>query len=252
MPARGPLTVTKDTTLHKRIRSEIQARILSGVWPPGHRIPFEHELMCEYGCSRMTVNKALAPLAEAGLIVRQRKLGTFVARPRIHSVVLDIPDISAEVGARGEPYAYELLARDERRAHAADLDRLGLIAPTEILALRALHRASGRPFALEDRLINLAAVPQARAVDFTAVAPGSWLLGHVPWTEAEHRISAAHPPRGTAALLAVEPTAACLLMERSTWRGGDRITQVRLTFPGEAYDLVARFAPRASSVAAGP
>lgn len=244
------MTEPKDTTLHKRIRSEIQARILSGVWPPGHRIPFEHELMCEYGCSRMTVNKALAPLAEAGLIVRQRKFGTFVARPRIHSVVLDIPDIPAEVTGRGEPYGYELLAREVRRARSTDLERLGLDAPTEILALRALHKASGRPFALEERLINLEAVPEARNVDFVEIAPGSWLLAHVPWTEAEHRISASHPSKAAAGLLTVEPTAACLVMERSTWRGADRITQVRLTFPGDAYDLVARFAPQGAGGAA--
>lgn len=39
-------------------------------------------------------------------------------------------------------------------------------------------------------------------------------------------------------------TAACLVLERQTWRGADRITQVRLVFPSEAYELVARFAPR--------
>jgi GntR family histidine utilization transcriptional repressor len=200
--------------------------------------------MGEYGCSRMTVNKALAPLAEAGLIVRQRKLGTFVARPRIHSVVLDIPDIPAEVTARGEPYAYDLLARDVRRGRGGDLERLGVAEPVEVLALRCLHRASGRPFALEERLINLETVPEARDVDFAATAPGSWLLGHVPWTEAEHRISASHPSKAAAGLLSVEPTAACLVMERGTWRGSDRITHVRLTFPGDAYDLVARFAPQ--------
>ena len=33
-------------------------------------------------------------------------------------------------------------------------------------------------------------------------------------------------------------------LERRTWRGADRITHVRLTFPGDAYDLVARFAPQ--------
>ena len=55
-----------DLTLHRRIRSDIAERILSGEWSPGFRIPFEHELMEEYGCSRMTVNKALAPLAERG------------------------------------------------------------------------------------------------------------------------------------------------------------------------------------------
>ena len=178
----------KDLTLHKRIRTAISDRILSGAWPPGYRIPFEHELMAEYGCSRMTVNKALAPLAESGLIIRRRKIGSFVSRPRIHSVVLDIPDIRAEVMARGEPYAYELQARRVRIASRHEVEELGLAAPVKVLALRCLHRASGRPFALEERLINLEAVPEAAEVDFAHIAPGSWLLGHVPWTEAEHRI----------------------------------------------------------------
>ena len=237
----------KDATLHKRIRSEISERILSGAWPPGHRIPCEHELMTQYRCSRMTVNKALAPLAEAGLIVRRRKAGSFVSRPRIHSVVLDIPDIPAEVTGRGEPYAYELLSRKARVASRREADELGLEKPAPVLAMRCLHRASGRPFALEERLINLETVPEAESVDFAGTAPGSWLLGHVPWTQAEHRISAANVQKATAAILGIEPTAACLVLERRTWRGEDRITHVRLIFPGEAYDLVARFAPQAES-----
>jgi len=238
------MTGRKDATLHQRIRSEISERILSGAWPPGHRIPFEHELMAQYGCSRMTVNKALAPLADSGLIVRRRKAGSFVSRPRIHSVVLDIPDIPAEVKARGEPYAYELLERKARVANDRDIEELGLEVPAPVLALRCLHRASGRPFALEERLINLEAAPEAEAVDFARTAPGSWLLGHVPWTEAEHRISAANVQRSVAALLGIDDAAACLVLERRTWRGDDKITHVRLVFPGEAYDLVARFAPQ--------
>jgi len=238
------MTDLKAATLHKRIRTDISERILSGAWPPGHRIPFEHELMTEYGCSRMTVNKALGPLAESGLIVRRRGTGSFVSRPRIHSVVLDIPDIPAEVTARGEPYGYELISRRSRIAGRRELEELGLDAPVEVLQLRCLHRASGRPFALEERLINLEAVPEAAEVDFALTAPGTWLLGHVPWTEAEHRISAANVPKAVATLLGIEPIAACLVLERQTWRGVDRITHVRLTFPGDAYDLVARFAPQ--------
>jgi GntR family histidine utilization transcriptional repressor len=233
-----------DGALHKRIRADISERILSGAWPPGHRVPSEHELMVEYGCSRMTVNKALGPLAESGLIVRRRKAGSFVSRPRIHSVVLDIPDIAAEVTARGEPYGYELLSRETRTATPRDAADLGLERRAEVLALRCLHRASGRPFAMEDRLINLSAAPQARDVDFARAPPGSWLLGHVAWTQAEHRISAANVPKATAAILGIEPAAACLVLERQTWRGEDRITHVRLVFPGEAYDLIARFSPQ--------
>ena len=69
-------------TLYKRIRADIEKRILTGEWPPGHRIPFEHELMARYGCSRMTVNKALSELAQADLIERRRRAGSFVRRPQ--------------------------------------------------------------------------------------------------------------------------------------------------------------------------
>lgn len=239
----------RDATLHKRIRADISDRILSGAWPPGHRVPAEHELMAQYGCSRMTVNKALAPLAESGLIVRRRRAGSFVSRPRIHSAVLDIPDIAAEVTSRGETYGYELLSRAERRATAADCEALGLDEAARVLALRCLHRAGGVPFALEERLINLGAAPEAAEVDFARTAPGGWLLAHIPWTEAEHRISAANVAPAMARTLRIAPTAACLVLERRTWRGTDRITHVRLTFPGEAYDLVARFAPSAGEPA---
>jgi GntR family transcriptional regulator, histidine utilization repressor len=232
-----------DTTLHRRIRAEISERIRSGAWPPGHRVPSEHELMAAYGCSRMTVNKALAPLAEQGLIVRRRKAGTFVSRPRIHSVVLDIPDIAAEVTTRGEAYGYALLGRRRRGATRTDASVLGLAQASEVLMLTCLHSASGRPFAFEERLINLATTPDAADVDFSVTVPGSWLLGSVPWTEAEHRISAAHPAPAAAKALGVPGDAACLVLERRTWRGADRITFVRLIFPGDAYDLVARFTP---------
>ncbi|WP_293477917.1 histidine utilization repressor [Phenylobacterium sp.] len=236
-------TPPNDPSLLRRIRADVSERILSGAWPPGHRIPFEHELMAHYGCSRMTVNRALEPLAESGLIERRRKVGTFVARPRIHSAVMDVPDIAAEVTSRGEPYGYELLSRKVRTASREELAALDLADRVDVLVLRCLHRAGGRPFALEDRVINLESVPEAERVDFAVTPPNSWLLAHVAWTEAEHRISAVNVTRPTAAVLRIEATAACLVVERRTWRVGDKITHVRMTFPGDAYDLVARFAP---------
>lgn len=55
-PALGP----PGESLHGRIKADIADKIVSGAWPPGHRIPAEHELMRRYGCSRMTVSKALS------------------------------------------------------------------------------------------------------------------------------------------------------------------------------------------------
>lgn len=228
--------------MHQRIRADLEARILSGAWPPGHRIPFEHELMVRYGCSRMTVSKALGELSRAGFIERRRRAGSFVSRPQAQSAVLAIPDLRAEVTARGERYDYRLLSARRRIATCADREALGLSARAEVLALRCLHLAAGQPLALEQRLLNLGAVPDAAGIDFTAIAPGAWLLEHVPWTEAENRITAEPADARTAARLHLAPGAPCLVVERRTWRADETITRVRQLFAGERYHLVARFA----------
>ena len=81
-------------SLYKQIRLDIERRILTGEWPPGHRIPFEHQLMTRYGCSRMTVNKALSELAQADLIERRRRAGSFVRRPQHLSAVLQVLEVA--------------------------------------------------------------------------------------------------------------------------------------------------------------
>ena len=106
---RGKLQPADKPTLYKQIRLDIERQILTGEWPPGHRIPFEHQLMARYGCSRMTVSKALSELAQADLIERRRRAGTFVRRPKFLSAVLKIADIRAEISALGRSYGYELI-----------------------------------------------------------------------------------------------------------------------------------------------
>ncbi|MDB5563787.1 MAG: Histidine utilization repressor [Tardiphaga sp.] len=233
--------------LYQRIRADLEEKIMSGRWPPGHRIPFEHELVDTYNCSRMTVNKVLSGLADAGVIERKRRVGSFVARPLVQSAVLHIPDIQAEIAKRGESYGYELLARKRRAATTDDLDRLGLKAGCDVLSLRCRHIAKGRPFALEERLINLDVVPLASEIDFAKVPPGTWLLGHVPWNEAEHQITACLADDAVLKALALKQPAACLVVERRTWRKRKIITSVRVSYPSDLYQLTARFTPAARS-----
>jgi len=228
-------------TLHQRIYADLERRILSGDLSPGDRVPFEHELTETYDCSRMTVSKAISELAGRGLVTRRRRAGTFVAQPKAHAAVLAIPDLQAEVEARGQAYGYALLDRSERSAR--DDDEAELAAGGRLLDLTCLHSADGTPLALEHRLIALAAAPQAVEVDFQTLAPGSWLLTSEPWTEAENRISAIEADAMAARLLGLKPGAACLCVERRTWRDGQGVTRVWQTFPGDRYDLVARFSP---------
>jgi GntR family histidine utilization transcriptional repressor len=229
-------------SMHARILGDIEGKILSGEWRPGHRIPFEHEMSASYGCSRMTVNKALSQLARAGLIERRRRVGSFVAQPPSRSAALEIPDIRVEVASLGLDYHFEILHRRNRRATRADSALLeGLDGP--VLELICRHWAGERPFCLEERLINLDSAPEAAHEAFADLAPGAWLLARAPWTSAEHRIRAKAADAKTAKRMQVEVGAPCLSIERRTWSAEIPVTFVRLIYPGETHELVARFSP---------
>lgn len=229
-----------DRPLHIRIRSDIEQRIMSGVLNPGDRIPFEHELMAQYDCARMTVSKALSALSDAGLIVRRRRAGSFVAPQRIDMAALAIPDMRVEVEGRGARYDIELLSRKVLRK--ADGNAPDIVVPkgTMLLALVCRHWADKKPFAVEHRLINLTEVPAAEEIDFGTIAPGSWLLENVPWTEAENRIYA-RLAGDDSGYLEIAAESACLGLERQTWRNNKPVTHVRQIFPAAGFNLVARF-----------
>jgi GntR family histidine utilization transcriptional repressor len=235
--------MSKPLGLERRIRAELEAKIRSGEWRPGHRLPTEAALMAEYGCARMTVHKAIMGLVGEGLVVRNKKAGTVVAKPHVVTAVLEIPDIAALIAERGEAYAFRLLSRDVGDASPESPEARALGADGRLLILSGLHIADGEPFAFERRILNLATTPEAEAVDFSRIAPGSWLLNHVPWSQARHRITAVPADAAIARLLSLRPHAACLQVERWTWRGGQGVTFVRQLFPGDRYDLVADFAP---------
>lgn len=226
--------------IHDRIRGEIEDRIMSGAWEAGYRLPPEHALMEQYDCSRMTVHKAIDGLVDRGLIERRKRAGSFVAAPKVHRAALEIPDIASEIAGQGKGYRLGLIARIERDADSRDRDLLE-IDGGPVLALQCLHRADGRPYALEERLISLAAVPAARDVDFGQESPGAWLLAHVPWTDARHRISAIAATRPIAERLSVPLGSPCLSVERWTWRNDARITYARQVYPGERHALEASF-----------
>ena len=226
------------------IARDIERAILSGRWPPGHRVPPETELTERYSCARMTVSKALSSLVHAGLIERRRRLGTFVAMPSRQSAMLEVLDLKDEILARGSTYRYRLLSRALARASTPEAAKLGLHKGAPVLRLRALHIASDTPFALEERLINVAEVPHSVEEPFRQISAGAWLIAHVPWTEAEHRISATAASGAEADKLQVELRSACLVVERQTWRLDRTITHVRFVFPESMHHLVARFTPR--------
>lgn len=231
-----------DLTLHDRIRQDIETKVMSGAWLPGHRIPYEYELMEQYECSRMTINKALATLVERGLIERRKRAGSFVLAPKYHRAAFELPDLRAQMISEGKRYDFELTDRSVRKANPSDRFLLD-VDDGEILSLKCRHFVDGEPYSLEDRIINLHLVPEARDVAFDRDPPNSWLFGHVPWSDARHRITTINAEPDMALALGIRPDGACMVVERWTWRVQEKITYVRNIYPGARFSIEAVFSP---------
>ena len=163
-------------TIAERIRSQIEARIASGDWPPGFRIPFEHELVTQYGCARATVGKALTALVRSGLIERRRKAGTFVAYPHVQSAVLDIPDIGKAIAERTGSYRFDLLASDIRQDDGLSGN---FASGTRLRHITGIHQGSLSPCpGLRHATGSAPLVPVqmlATISPFRAIPPACWL-----------------------------------------------------------------------------
>lgn len=75
MPKRYP---TDSTPLYAHVAESLRAKILSGQWAPGDRIPPELELCEIYHVSRITVRRGIEELVRERLVTRERARGTFV------------------------------------------------------------------------------------------------------------------------------------------------------------------------------
>jgi GntR family histidine utilization transcriptional repressor len=219
------------------IRAEVLRRIRARDWPPGALIPGEEALAEEFGVARATVNRALRDLAEAGVIERKKRAGTRVAELPVRRARLEIPVIRLDVLGRGLTYDFKLLADRLTPAPVPVTARLGLPEGTQMRCLETLHLAGGRPYVLESRWLNPAALP-VPTPDFARVSANEWLVTHVSLVSGDIAFTA--EPAGTreADVLGVAPGTALLVAERTTHGTAGPVTLVRLAHaPGHRVQM---------------
>jgi GntR family histidine utilization transcriptional repressor len=230
-------------TSYLDVKAVILGQIRGGELLPGDTVPGEQALAGQFGCARVTVNRALRELAEAGVVERRRRAGTRVLAATPRDAELEVPSVRAEIEATGADYRYELLSRHIATPPGEVRAALGLGARARALHLRCRHWAGGTVHQVEDRWINLEVVPSAREADFAAVGPNDWLIRAMPLSRVEHVFSAASAVETEATLLGIACGAAIFVVERRTWIDGSAITRARLVHPGATHRLVARTQP---------
>jgi GntR family transcriptional regulator len=76
---RAPLVTTAaGVPLHRQMFLVLHDEIVRGALDPGASLPTEQSMCDQFGVSRITVRRALADLADAGLIERRHGVGSFV------------------------------------------------------------------------------------------------------------------------------------------------------------------------------
>jgi GntR family transcriptional regulator len=153
--------------LHHQVYLDLRAALAANRWRAGDQLPPERELAEAYGCSLITVRRALDELVREGRLERTRGRGTFVlGRPLPRDLAGQVA-FSDEMRSFGlEAYAAVVTARDEP-ASPPVADALGIPAGQPVWYLERIRGANGVPLLLEQVRLPAARLPGLLEHDFT-------------------------------------------------------------------------------------
>lgn len=231
-PAGGPLYV--------QLRKRIEAGIASGFLAPDMPLPPEREIAAITDLSRVTVRKAIADLAEKGMILQKQGSGSFVApmRARVQQSLSRLTSFSEDMARRGYKSEMDWLERGMFRMSPEEAEVLGASPGGQVARLARLRRADGRPMAIERASLPPDILPNPLAVTHSLYD----VLGEAGLrpVRAVQKISALNLAAADADLLGVAPMAAGLRIERVSYLADGRVVEyTRSLYRGDAYDFVA-------------
>ncbi|USD64119.1 histidine utilization repressor [Vibrio sp. SCSIO 43136] len=225
-----------------QIRDYIDQKIQSGQWPAGTQITTELELTKQFDVSRMTVNKAIRDLVNAGKLERTPRRGTFVCQPqhKAESPLLRTTNIAFEVTSRQQKYHAQILKVAETKADETIATKLGVMIGSQVFVSQIVHFADGVPIQLEKRWINAQLAPNYLEQDFTAITPHQYLSDNCPLTALEHTVEALIAKSDIRHHLQIDDSEPCLLLNRRTWSGSDLVSFAKLYHPASRYKLTSK------------
>ena len=132
-------------SLRHSLASELRARIRSGEWRPGDRIPSEPELARRRTVSRSSMRAAITMLEEEGFVSRKHGSGTYVThRPALRNDLGRNFGVSTQIASTGlEPGAVDVHTGVEP-APGFVAEALGIDEGEPVSTLRRVRTANGR------------------------------------------------------------------------------------------------------------
>ncbi|MGS4944023.1 phosphonate metabolism transcriptional regulator PhnF [Meridianimarinicoccus sp. RP-17] len=227
------------TPLWRSIADSLLGDISNGRYGPGDKLPTEAQLSARFDVNRHTVRRALAELADAGLVDPRRGSGVYVAERQTDYPVGRRTRFHTGIAAAGRDGEKRILGIDTRAADREEAAALDLDPGAPIHVVHGLLLADGKPIGLfqsafpADRLPGLPAalkhttsVTRALAAcgvpDYTRRATRLTAKTAKP-VQARHLKIAEGAPVLRSVSVNIDPAGRPVEYGR-TWFAGDRVT----------------------------
>jgi GntR family transcriptional regulator, phosphonate transport system regulatory protein len=163
--------------LWRLVADGIERGIAEGRFAAGEKLPGEMEIAETYRVNRHTVRRALATLAERGLVRAERGSGTYVETQRLAYPLRSRTRFSEIVGAGGREPRGQLIDASEEIATRELARQLGLKSGAPLIRIEALRFADRMPICVSTSWLSADRFPEAGAV-FASVRSMTTLLAH--------------------------------------------------------------------------
>jgi GntR family transcriptional regulator len=216
--------------LYRQIKDLLVEGLERGEWKPGELIPSEIELAARFQVSQGTVRKAVDELAAENLLVRRQGKGTFVATHHEPKAQFRFLRVVPDEGEPVRPVSRFLECR-RIRASSDVARQLEIKAGDAVVYLRRLLTFDGAPIVLDEIWLPgtlFKGLTAERLAEYKGPLYGLFETEFgTRMIRAEEQIRAVAADVDTASLLAIEPGAPLLLVERVSYTYGERPVEVR-------------------------
>lgn len=240
-PSEPPLRRGEGLAAWRQIADALAGEIGGGALPAGGQLPTEATLAERFGVNRHTVRRALASLAERGLVRATQGRGTFVEQAPLAYPIGPRTRFSETVTRAGREAWGDLLGARVLAADAETAEALGLAPGAPVIEMLTRHRADDTPLSTARTSLPL---PRFAAFDAAYARLGSitrafGAFGVDDYTRLSTRVGARAASAEEAARLDIAPGRPLLTVTSVNVDGrGQRIQATQSLFSADRVELI--------------
>lgn len=167
--------------LYKQVEEFILRKISNHEYLPGAKLPGTRQLAKKYGINRLTVNKAINNLAQAGVLSKKPSSGTYVnKRIKSKSNAIDLnfsnSGLMSIIKKQGVILDTKVVNKDIFHGIPYFAHKLNLTEKENIFGIHRLRLIRNTPVALEYNYVPLKFFPDINQIDFNRIGLYDYMI----------------------------------------------------------------------------